>query len=92
MLSAVVIAFTYSWSLTLVTSSVLVFIGLVYGTVVPIVIKMQREMEHADAKASSIAGEVLGSIRMIVAVCTFQISSCSQQWASKRCLASHILP
>ncbi len=67
MISAVIIAFTYSWSLTLVTSSVLVFIGLVYGTIVPIIIKMQKEMEHADGKASSIAGEVLGSIRMIVA-------------------------
>lgn len=28
---------------------------------------MYKEVEHADAKASSIAGEVLGSIRMIVA-------------------------
>ncbi|KAH7417080.1 P-loop containing nucleoside triphosphate hydrolase protein [Cadophora sp. MPI-SDFR-AT-0126] len=65
--AAVIIAFTYSWSLTLVTSSVLVFIALVYGTVVPIIIKMQKEMEHADEKASSIAGEVLASIRMIVA-------------------------
>lgn len=41
--------------------------ALVYGTVVPIIIKMQKEMEHADEKASSIAGEVLASIRMIVA-------------------------
>ncbi|KAH6709484.1 P-loop containing nucleoside triphosphate hydrolase protein [Leptodontidium sp. MPI-SDFR-AT-0119] len=65
--AAIIIAFTYSWSLTLVTSSVLVFIALVYGTVVPIIIKMQKEMEHADEKASSIAGEVLASIRMIVA-------------------------
>ncbi|PQE27121.1 putative leptomycin B resistance pmd1 protein [Rutstroemia sp. NJR-2017a WRK4] len=29
--------------------------------------KMTKEVEHADEKASSIAGEVLGSIRMIVA-------------------------
>lgn len=28
---------------------------------------MNKEVEHADGKASSIAGEVLGSIRMIVA-------------------------
>ncbi|CZS91522.1 probable leptomycin B resistance protein pmd1 [Rhynchosporium agropyri] len=66
-ISAMVIAFTYSWRLTLVTASILVFISLVYGVVVPINIKLQKEMEHADEKASSIAGEVLSSIRMIVA-------------------------
>ncbi len=66
-ITAVIVAFTYSWSLTLVTSSVLVFVCAVYGTVIPINIKMQREVNHADAKASSIAGEVLSSIRMIVA-------------------------
>lgn len=31
LITAVVIAFTYSWALTLVTSSVLIFIALVYG-------------------------------------------------------------
>ncbi|PQE20885.1 putative leptomycin B resistance pmd1 protein [Rutstroemia sp. NJR-2017a BBW] len=36
-------------------------------TVIPIIMKMTKEVEHADEKASSIAGEVLGSIRMIVA-------------------------
>lgn len=65
--TATIIAFTYSWKLTLVTSSVIVFVILVYGSTVPITIKMQKEVEHADAKASSIAGEVLGSMRMIVA-------------------------
>lgn len=37
------------------------------GTVIPIVMKMSKNIEHADEKASGIAGEVLGSIRMIVA-------------------------
>jgi ATP-binding cassette subfamily B (MDR/TAP) protein 1 len=67
MIAAIIIAFTYSWSLTLVTSSLLVFIGIVYGITIPIVVRWTKEVEHADAKASSIAGEVLGSIRMIVA-------------------------
>jgi ATP-binding cassette subfamily B (MDR/TAP) protein 1 len=39
----------------------------VYGITIPIVVRMNKEKEHADEKASSIAGEVLGSIRMIVA-------------------------
>lgn len=67
LITAIVEAFTYSWALTLVTSSVLLFIGLVYGTLIPIIIKMTKEVEFADEKASSIAGEVLGSIRMIFA-------------------------
>lgn len=53
--------------MTLVTSSVLVFVGTVYGIVIPIVVKLTKEVDHADAKAASIAGEVLGSIRMVVA-------------------------
>ena len=67
MVAAIIIAFTYSWSLTLVTCSVLLFIGIVYGITIPVVVKRQKEVEHADERASSIAGEVLGSIRMIVA-------------------------
>jgi len=67
MIAAIIIAFTYSWPLTLATSSLLLFIVFVYGITIPIVVKRTKEQEHADAKASSIAGEVLGSIRMIVA-------------------------
>ena len=67
LVAAIVVAFWFSWALTLATSSVILFIGIVYGTIIPIVIKMNKEVEHADEKASSIAGEVLGSIRMIVA-------------------------
>ena len=65
--AAIVVAFRFSWALTLVTSSGIVFVGIVYGSIIPVMIKMQKEVEHADGKASSIAGEVLGSIRMIVA-------------------------
>ena len=67
LITAIIVAFTHSWSLTLVTSSVLVFIGIVYGTLIPVIVRMTKEMEFADEKAASIAGEVLGSIRMIVA-------------------------
>lgn len=41
--------------------------GSVYGVVIPLIIKAQKEVDFADEKASSIAGEVLSSIRMIVA-------------------------
>lgn len=66
-ITAVIVSFKYSWSLTLVTCSVLLFIALVYGITLPIIIKMTKEVEHADEKASSIAGEVLAAMRMIVA-------------------------
>lgn len=65
--AAVVVAFKFSWSLTLVTCSVLVFISLVYGITLPIIVKMNKEVEHADGMAASIAGEVLAAMRMIVA-------------------------
>lgn len=67
LVTAIIVAFTFSWKLTLVTSSVLLFIVVVYGTLVPFIIKLTKEVEFADEKASSIAGEVLGSMRMIVA-------------------------
>lgn len=67
MISAFAIAFTYSWKLTLVSCSILPFILIVYSILVPIFIKKQKSMEHADEKASSIASEVFGSLRMVVA-------------------------
>jgi len=40
---------------------------MVYGTTVPITMKMTKEVEFSDEKAASIAGEALSSIRMIIA-------------------------
>jgi ATP-binding cassette, subfamily B (MDR/TAP), member 1 len=67
LVTSVVIAFKFNAILTVVTASNLLFIALVYSTIIPIILKMTKEVEHADEKAASIAGEVLGSIRMIVA-------------------------
>lgn len=52
-IAATTIAFKYSWSLTLVTSSVIIFIALVYGSIIPINIKLTKEVEYADGKVSS---------------------------------------
>jgi ATP-binding cassette subfamily B (MDR/TAP) protein 1 len=65
--TAVVISFIYSWQLTLVTSSGLVFIVVFYSLTIPSLVKRLKEVEHADTMSSSIASEVFGSIRMIVA-------------------------
>lgn len=67
MLTAIIEAFVYDALLTVVTASIIVFLGLVYGILVPIILKLQKEVEYADEKAASIAGEVLSSIRMVIA-------------------------
>ena len=67
LISATIISFKYSWSLTLVTSAVLLFMIIVYGSIIPVVVRLSKEVMFADEKAAAIAGEVLGSIRMIVA-------------------------
>ena len=67
-ISAYAIAFKYSWQLTLVSSSAMLFILLVYGVLVPIMIKLIHSIEHADDKAASIAAEVFGSIRTVMAL------------------------
>ncbi|EXJ95664.1 hypothetical protein A1O1_00786 [Capronia coronata CBS 617.96] len=63
--TAYAIAFRYSWALTLVVSSALLFILIVYHISTPIVIKMLQRVEKANAKAASVAGEIFGSIRTV---------------------------
>jgi ATP-binding cassette subfamily B (MDR/TAP) protein 1 len=67
LIGAYAIAFKYSWQLTLVASSILLFVLVVFGILIPISTKMQKSVDHANEKASSIASEVFGSIRMVVA-------------------------
>lgn len=67
LVSSYVVAFVYSWKMTLVCSSILPFISIVYSITVPIQMKLTKSNEHADEKASSLAGEVFGSIRTVVA-------------------------
>jgi ATP-binding cassette, subfamily B (MDR/TAP), member 1 len=43
-IAALVVAFTYSWSLTLVTASVIVFIFIVLGILLPFIIKGHGQM------------------------------------------------
>ncbi|RDW89223.1 p-loop containing nucleoside triphosphate hydrolase-14 [Coleophoma cylindrospora] len=66
-LTALIVAFQYSWLLTLVTSTGLLFIIVFYCVTIPVLVKMTKEVEHADRMSSSIASEVFGSIRMVAA-------------------------
>jgi ATP-binding cassette subfamily B (MDR/TAP) protein 1 len=67
LLTALIIAFVYSWSLTLVTASSIVFISLVLGVLLPLVLKQQAKHDRAETKANAVASEAFGSIRMVVA-------------------------
>ncbi|OLN88148.1 Leptomycin B resistance protein pmd1-like protein 1 [Colletotrichum chlorophyti] len=65
--AAIIVAFTYNWALTLVTSSVVLFLLLVIAILLPIVIKGTTQMNKAEGKASAVASEAFSSIRMVTA-------------------------
>ena len=64
-ISAYSIAFRYSWSVTLVGSSSLLFVCIVYGITTPFLMKKQLRVLESNKKASSIASEVFGSVRAV---------------------------
>ncbi len=66
---AYVVAFKYSWALTLVSSSTVVFIVVVYSGLVPLLIKGESSVNYTNEKASAIAGETFGAIRTVKALC-----------------------
>ena len=66
-ITALAIAFHYSILLTLVTSSGLLFILVSYYITTPKLLRMMKEVEHADRISSSIASEVFSAIRMVAA-------------------------
>ncbi|OAA77179.1 ABC transporter, transmembrane domain, type 1 [Akanthomyces lecanii RCEF 1005] len=67
MVAAIVVAFIYSWRLTLVTSSAILFIMITIGVLLPLIVKGQSRTSKLEAKSNAIASETLGSIRMIMA-------------------------
>ncbi|EQL00660.1 multidrug resistance-type transporter protein [Ophiocordyceps sinensis CO18] len=65
--AAIVIAFTYNWSLALVTASAILFILLTVSLLLPCIVKYQGRMAKAESKSSAVASEALASVRMIMA-------------------------
>ncbi|KAI0482659.1 P-loop containing nucleoside triphosphate hydrolase protein [Xylariaceae sp. FL0804] len=66
-IAATVIAFTHSWSLALVTSSVLLFILSTVSVLLPFIIKGTARVTRAEARSSSVASETFAAIRMVTA-------------------------
>ncbi|RCI14872.1 hypothetical protein L249_7041 [Ophiocordyceps polyrhachis-furcata BCC 54312] len=67
MVSAVVIAFTYNWALTLVTASAIIFILLTVSALLPFIVKSHGRMAKSEAKSAAIASEAMAGIRMVMA-------------------------
>ncbi|KAI1765345.1 P-loop containing nucleoside triphosphate hydrolase protein [Hypoxylon sp. FL1150] len=66
-IASAIIAFVYSWSLALVTCSVILFICLAVGTILPFYVKGTSKVTRAETKASSVASETFSAIRMVMA-------------------------
>jgi ABC-type bacteriocin/lantibiotic exporter with double-glycine peptidase domain len=64
-ITAYVVAFNYSWRLTLVSSSVLIFTTIILGPNIAILQKHYAKFLEETTKASGVAGEVLQGIRTI---------------------------
>ncbi|OQE91237.1 hypothetical protein PENNAL_c0010G10196 [Penicillium nalgiovense] len=68
LISAYAIAFRYSWALTLVVSSAIVFVILGFSLTLPFLVKAQQSVDKADEKHAALAAEVFGSIRTVFAL------------------------
>ncbi|KAL7621068.1 hypothetical protein AAE478_008380 [Parahypoxylon ruwenzoriense] len=65
--AAIVVAFVWSWDLTLVTSSLIVYILVVLSAALPFITKGQTAIAQAEAQGTAIASEAIGGIRLIMA-------------------------
>ncbi|TDZ38963.1 ABC transporter BEA3 [Colletotrichum spinosum] len=65
--AALAIAFVWSWDLTLVTLSLILYIAIVLSFVFPVVVRRQQAADEANLAATAVAGEALGGIRLVMA-------------------------
>lgn len=68
LIAAYAIAFRYSWALTLVVSSAILFVIFGFSITVPFIIKAQAHVDQAEAKHASIAADVMSSIRTVLSL------------------------
>ncbi|MCJ1287352.1 hypothetical protein MMC26_006701 [Xylographa opegraphella] len=67
-IAAFAIAFSYSWALTLATSSGIIFVIVVYSITTPFALKQMQRVEKADEKHATVAAETISSIRTVFAL------------------------
>ena len=68
LVAAYAIAFRYSWALTLVVSSAILFVVICFCLTVPLLVKGQQYVDEADNKHASIAADAFGSIRAVLSL------------------------
>lgn len=68
MVAAYAVAFRFSWALTLVVSSALLFVLVGFSITVPVILKAQKMVDQADDKHASVAAEVFSSIRTVLSL------------------------
>lgn len=66
-ITAVVVAFYYSWRIALVTLCAVIFIIIVVGIILPFILKGTAKHTKAETKAGAVATEAFSAIRMIYA-------------------------
>lgn len=66
-LVALIIGCSFSWELTLVTSSGLVAISIWYSIITPLVAKRYAEVQKHEREAAGVAAETFASLKMIAA-------------------------
>ncbi|KDN70280.1 putative ABC transporter [Colletotrichum sublineola] len=64
---AIVVSFVWSWKLTLVTFSIVIFILIVVSVFLPFIVRLQDQQSKSEAKANGVASESFSSVRMLTA-------------------------
>ncbi|KAL8377843.1 hypothetical protein RB595_008498 [Gaeumannomyces hyphopodioides] len=84
LIASIIIAFTWSWLLTLVCMSVMLFIAITVSILLPFIIKGQSRQTRAETKANSVASEAFSSIRMVTACgAEERLAARYAEWAHK---------
>ncbi|KAK8099734.1 uncharacterized protein PG998_012975 [Apiospora kogelbergensis] len=65
--AALVVAFVWSWELTLVVSSLVVYSFVVMAVALPVLLASHAAVARAEARATAVASEALGAIRLVMA-------------------------
>ena len=86
LISAYAIAFRYSWAMTLVVSSAILFVILCFCLTVPFMIKGQQYTDQADNKHAAIAADAFASIRTVFSLGAEEpLSRKHSQWIDEAC-------
>ncbi|PSR99397.1 P-loop containing nucleoside triphosphate hydrolase protein [Coniella lustricola] len=66
-ITAIIVVFTYSWRVTLVTLSCIIFVAMAVGIFLPFIIRGIARHTKAETKAGAVATEAFSAVRMIYA-------------------------